>query len=180
MSITRYIQRFCLTHLDHLGKVLHLCLGLLHWTMQWQMFLGKCWTTGNYGGSNHGVHLYRSQASPPIDDWHVAFLQAAKRTTFFKSRASLCLSTLIWPQRVVRCCCRHSRQCLHSWCVDAKYCATYHLNIFPITLPDSKESKTLRESQRDSLGFLRLDRYMFLACTCPILSRFVVIPMLCK
>ncbi len=141
MPITRYIQRFCLTHLDRLKKILHLRLGLLHWTLQWQLFPDKCWAAGDSSQRSYGVHIYSSQAPHPIEDWHATFLQAAKRAAFSKSHASLCSSMLISPRGIVRCHYRHPQQCLHSWCVDAVYRVTYHLDIFPITLLDLKISK---------------------------------------
>jgi hypothetical protein len=163
-----YIQRFCLTHLDHLRKIIRLWFGLLRWTLQWQLFPNKCWVTRDSSRRNHGVRLYRNQTPQPIKDWHAIFLQATKWATFPESRASLCSSTLIWPRGVVGCRCRHPQYCLHSWCVNVAYCATYCLNIFPITLPNSKESRIVGESQRDSFASLRLNRYMLPACTCPI------------
>ncbi len=33
---------------------------LLHWTLQWHLFLGKCWAAGHFGQHSHGVHHYRS------------------------------------------------------------------------------------------------------------------------
>ncbi len=97
MPITCYIQRFCLTHLDRLRKILRLRLGLLCWTLQWQFFLGKCWAAGDSSWRNHGVCLYHSQVPQPIEDWHAAFLQAAKRVAFPENHASHYSSTLIWP-----------------------------------------------------------------------------------
>ncbi len=181
MPITCYIHRFYLTHQDRLGKILHLRLRLLRWTLKWKLFLGKCWAMGDFGRCSHGVHLYRNQIPHPIEDWHTTFLQAiTKWATFLENHASLCSSTLIWPQRVVGCHYRHPWQCLHSWCINAAYHVTYHFDIFPITLLDSKESIIVKESQRDSLTFLRLHQYMLPMCMCPILRHYAVIPMLHK